>query len=195
MRTLYSFIMLVALGLLAFAAPKAHADLIGFSYTGSDPSTGVFSAAGDLTISGPLLTNIDGSGQDGYAITGITGSRTGGNDGTQAIIGLSSGNPSFISDNDALIAPFGFDNSGLLFTTADGTAVNIYSLAVPSGGPYYESILPSDSWSHYTPGDPISLTLAAVPETVASFALLAIGLGALALFGPKPAKVFAPSTA
>jgi hypothetical protein len=101
------------------------------------------------------------------AITSISGQRNG-----SAITGLEpGGNPSWYYDQAFEGAPPQFSNSGLLFDTADGHVVNLYSV----GSQMYDSSLPG-SYSGWNPGVAVQFSAVAVPEPE-TYAMMLSGLG------------------
>jgi protein with PEP-CTERM/exosortase system signal len=168
--------LLIAIAALAVLSPIAKADQeYSFSYTDNSE---IF-ASGDLFTSGPLVSNVDGSGLSGYDVTGITGERNG-----VAITGIIL-NPSFpgsfdagpvIYDNILLVGPLSFDNSGLLFSTSDGGEYNLFSNDVPIGGGYTDfNVLTGAEVS------PIFLTISQVPDSSSTALLLGCALAACLL--------------
>jgi hypothetical protein len=178
--------LLTAVAALAALSPVAKANQeYSFSYT--DDST-IF-ASGDLFTSGPLISNVDGSGLSGYDVTGITGERNG-----VAITGIVV-NPSFpgsfdagpvIYDNILLVGPLSFDNSGLLFTTSDGSEYNLYSNDSPIGGGYTDFDVTTGAQV-----SPILLTIAQVPDSTGTALLLGSAVAACLLASAATRKKMA----
>jgi hypothetical protein len=163
--------LLTAIAALAALSPAVKANQeYSFSYT---DDSDIF-ASGDLFTSGPLVINADGSGLSGYEVTGITGERNG-----IEITGIVT-NPAFpesfdagpvIYDNILLLGPLSFDNSGLLFSTIDGSEYNLFSNDVPIGGGYTDFDVTTGAEV-----TPVFLTIAQIPDSSNTALLLVSAL-------------------
>ena len=159
---------------LALAPIEAQAKILAFDF---DTADGALAVSGDLTISDTL----DSAG--GYDVTGISGTVSGPNGGSIALVANpiqpassldSSGR--WIYDNVVFSSGPWVDNLGLLFS-AGGFSYNLYN----SGWTYYLSS--SNPAGNYNPGEVVGrLTVSTIPES-ATWLMMGLGFAALGLAG------------